>query len=597
MFKKKLRAVTAVCALQLLVATANQSYGSTLEEQTYLGHQYLRPPSSIPTLTSTAKLSLPLNEPDEPTTSFTSISLPTSTLSIAPASASTSDSASTLSIAPAVSISASAFASLSITSIVPAITPVVLEPTVELISKKSKTLLLPAAWAGRDDVINPDLDFQALLAKAKVSGALPIKNNTTASISIHIGGQQHAKKRKGPVELDLTIAAGQTLNVLSLALYESMRLNAGSLGFLNFYSTKSGFKVAVEPQPMLLFPRTLSPFTFVPNKETACLVGATSDEQAKIEQYWAHVGFMRYVCKQETIDPDDFYLQRIRLYEAFKLELMVERPLPYIPRIPLNLFNIWLTNLSNPKEPDQELVDLALASSRINPHNAGWNHFFLVQDPAIFPQTKKALAGSDVRLVSFAELLGPLSLESELAESIADRKFGMASDILRVEALVKMGGGYLDIDLQTMQSLKLYFYAYHSMFGIEPMSEFIGNAFMAASPGHPIMQEMVRLISRNFALKRAGNKAFYSSIPTDGFSTIVQTGPCVSTVAFYNAANREGRTDILMPPEAFYPAKSLKRPEFGIPTLRDSINIRAATLHLWLTTWAGARGAKNGSCG
>lgn len=572
----------------LLFAAATSANGSTLEEQTYLNTTDQALPAVTVTQTSASTLPLTLTE-SVPLPSVVSTKSPanTVTLSLAPSKSSspTPPIVSPVSTAPAISVTSSAS---TLTSAMPSAIPE---------SQKSKSLRLPAAWVERDDVINLDADFQALLAKLKVSGALPIKNNTASSISIHIRGQQRVKKHNEPVELDLTIAAGQTMNVLSLVLYDSIRLNAGSQGFLNFYSTKNRFKVAVEQEPVLLFPRTLSPFTFIPNKETACLVGANKDEQAKIEQYWSHVGFMKYVCAQESIDPEDFYRQRLRLYEAFKLESIVERPLPYIPRIPLNLFSIWLTNLSNPKEPDQELIDLALGSSRINKHKDGWNHFFLVQNPDIFPQTKKALAGSDVRLVSFAELLGSLSLESELAEAIADRKFGMASDILRVEALVKMGGGYLDIDLQTLHSLKLYFYMYHSMFGIEPMSEFIGNAFMAASPGHPIMQEMIRLISRNFALRRADNKTFYSAIPTDGFSTIVQTGPCVSTVAFYNAANRDGRVDILMPPEAFYPAKSLKRPEFGIPTLSDSINIKSATLHLWLTTWAGARGAKNGSLG
>jgi hypothetical protein len=575
MFSKQI----SIRIYSFLFAATTFVNGSTLEEQTYLGTQEQALPAVTVAQTNATKLPL-MADKDAPQDVAPPIQSQTNTATL--------------------SLTLSKSSSLPVPSFTPtaSVVPTSTSTMPNVCSQKSKSLALPTAWAERDDVINTEADFQALLAKAKVSGALPIKNNTPSSISIHIRGQQRVKEHIEPVELDLTIAAGQTLNILSLASYDSINLNTGSQGFLNFYSTKSKFKVAVEQEPVLLFPRTLSPFAFVPDKEAACLVGTTKDEQAKIEQYWGHVGFMKYVvCRDEKIDPVDFYLQRLRLYEAFKLEAIVEKPLPYIPRIPLNLFSIWLTNLSTPKEPDQELVDLALASSRINRRKDGWNHYFLVQDPNLFPQTAKALAGSDIRLVSFTQLLGTLDLESELAESIAERKFGMASDILRVEALKKMGGGYLDIDLQALHSLKLYFHAYHSLFAIEPMSEFIGNAFMAAARNHPIMQEMVRLIKRNFELKRAQNKSFYSSAASDGFSTIVQTGPCVSTVAFYNAANREGRVDILMPPEAFYPAKSLKRPEFGIPTLRDAFNLRSATLHLWLTTWAGARGARNGSCG
>ena len=480
-----------------------------------------------------------------------------------------------------------------------ALVPTEKSPGAKSTRVESRSLALPSAWVERDDVLNPALDFMALLNKAKVSGLLPVRNNTGFPISIHISGQQVTEEDSAPenVELDLTIAAGKMVNFLNMSSYTAISLNTGSSGFLNFCSTKTRFEVSVESAPVLLFPRPLAPFSFVPDIETPS-VGSNEKEQLQIQQYRSHVGFMQYVCKQEGINPDDLYLQRKRLYEAFKLEAIVERPLSYIPRIPLNLFSIWLTNLDNPKEPEQDLVDLALASSRTNSRADGWNHYFLVQDTALFPKTVKALEGSDVQIVRFSDLLGSLELQSELDQSVTECKFGMASDILRVEAIREMGGGYLDIDLQTLQSLKLYFYAYNSLFGIEPMSEFIGNAFMAASPHHPVMQEMTRLIKRNFALKRANDKTFYSAIaPDNGFNTIVQTGPCVTTVAFYNAAGRDGNIDAAMPPEAFYPALSLKRPEFGIPTMVDPVNLTSATIHLWLTNWAGPRGAKNGSKG
>ena len=43
---------------------------------------------------------------------------------------------------------------------------------------RSQSVLFPAAWANRGDVIDHNLDFQLLLNKAKVSKFLPIRHNT-----------------------------------------------------------------------------------------------------------------------------------------------------------------------------------------------------------------------------------------------------------------------------------------------------------------------------------------------------------------------------------------------------------------------------------
>ena len=183
---------------------------------------------------------------------------------------------------------------------------------------------------------------------------------------------------------------------------------------------------------------------------------------------------------------------------------------------------------------------------------------------------------------------------------LAKKKFAMASDLLRVEILHKMGGAYLDIDLLTLQSLKPLFYLYDSLFGIEPMSEFVGNAFMAASAGHPIMREMLDLMARNFQFKAEGKTAFYSSSvvdDNDGFNTILQTGPCMTTVAVFNKSGVDGRRDFLAPSELFYPAVTSVRPETRIPDINDAVGLGSATLHLWRTTWAGAAGKENGCNG
>jgi len=450
--------------------------------------------------------------------------------------------------------------------------------------------IMPIAWRAKYDIFDNTNALKYLLEKSKLTGTISFVNKTDELLTLVVSGRNH---RQEYLRTTLIISKGNYRNC-NLSLYESIELGESSRAFLNIFSQNDKIILSLEKEPQLLFPRPLEPFNFIPR----LLAASDLEKGPKVAQYFDHVGYLKSVlCPQEGIDPIDLYLQRERLYNRNKLEALFSESLPSAPRIEQNLFSVWLTNAKNPQEPKEQYVNLALKSSEIHHQSAGWNHYFVVQDPDLFPLTKAKLASTNVRLISYQDLIGPLELESEFNQSVAECRFAMASDILRVELLKAKGGGYLDIDLVTLQSLKPLFYLYDSLFGIEPMSEFVGNAFMAASRGHPITNEMIRLMRRNFQYKHS-NPNFYSAAAIDdGFNTIVQTGPGVLTTAFYNAASCEERRDILMPPEMFYPAESLARPEFKIKRLDSRIGINSATLHLWRTTWAGEAGKENGCLG
>ena len=92
----------------------------------------------------------------------------------------------------------------------------------DLTLTESRALPMPTTWIGRHDVFNVDSDFQALLFKSKVSGVLPIINNTAEPISIHISARQciEITSELELVELDLTIAAGEMTNTPNFFSYE-----------------------------------------------------------------------------------------------------------------------------------------------------------------------------------------------------------------------------------------------------------------------------------------------------------------------------------------------------------------------------------------
>ncbi|MBP9829088.1 MAG: hypothetical protein KBD04_03545 [Proteobacteria bacterium] len=446
-----------------------------------------------------------------------------------------------------------------------------------LFAAEPQSLVMPHDWIDRSDVFNYEEDLKALLRKCKVSGALTIKNNTDNPVCVKAFGKVDAATEL--IDIDLTINAGETNATLNFFVYENFKLNTGSFGFLNFYTTQSGFEVSVEQQPMLLFPQRSSPFSFAPTINSSFLNLSLFEINARL--------FEKKVCAQEKIISADLFQQRENLYKEHCLEEIMKSPLPIAPRIPLNLFSIWLTNIDDPKMPDTEFIEIAKANSRNNPHADGWNYYFLVQDILLAPMTT-AFEGTDIQVIAFAELLGTLELQAEFDEALAENNFGRSSDILRVEALRKMGGAYLDTDLLVFHSLKPYFYFYDSVFGVEPTSVYIGNAFMACKTDHPITNELTNLIRRNLQHMRNRNKKFYTEIPPDKkLNAILQTGPCAVSIAFFKAANRDGNVDIAMPPEVFFPGISLGCPESGIPGIEDAMGISTATLHLWRNSWTG----------
>lgn len=451
---------------------------------------------------------------------------------------------------------------------------------------ESRSLSMPSAWIERSDVFNAEEDLKALLSKSKVSGILPIKNNTDAPIIIRALGKQKSEE----LTIDLTINAGETITTPNFSSYKNFILSSESRGFIDFYSIESKFEVSIEPHPILLFPKPLKPFSFFPSKRSTIYGldenGLDEKRQREIQIYQGHLHFFeKHVCKYEAIKPKDLYQQRQDLYNAYCLEKIIETPLSSAPRIPLNLFSVWLTDLDAPVEPDFEFIEMAKETAKRNRRADGWNYYFLVQNPLLLPQTAAAFADTDIQLIAYTDLLGSLELATEFAEALAKKNFGEGSDILRVEAIRQKGGGFLDIDLKVFQSLKSYFYLYDSVFGVEPMTEFIGNAFMACAANHPIIVELTSLIKQNCKHVREKTNGFYINIFQEQKSnTVFTTGPCAATLAFYKAAGKS-TIDVALPSEAIYPGKTMRRPEFDMPTLEDPISLNSAALHLWRNTW------------
>lgn len=178
---------------------------------------------------------------------------------------------------------------------------------------------------------------------------------------------------------------------------------------------------------------------------------ALKQRAKKIREYVGHIGYLRWaVARDEWVKDskeygsDKLYLplyeQRESLYVNFCLERMLENAaisLPLTPRIPLNLFSIWLTNQEKPVEPEEKYIDLILRSAVANPAKEGWSQYLVIQDfvlqnPELFKKTREKLAGSGVTLTSYEKLIGKLELQDSFDAILAKKKFAKASDLLRV---------------------------------------------------------------------------------------------------------------------------------------------------------------------
>lgn len=151
------------------------------------------------------------------------------------------------------------------------------------------------------------------------------------------------------------------------------------------------------------------------------------------------------------------------------------------------------------------------------------------------------------------------------------KNFGEKSDILRYEILYQQGGIYVDIDFKCLKPDFFDFanreYSFYA--GIEPLENSplrCGNALLASSPGHPLLEATILNLSDHVKLK-------------SGFSTLIKTGPVYLTDQFYN--NRDLFEDaIVFPPTFFYPIAGNEQKIWEFYCKPET-----AAVHFWERSW------------
>jgi len=394
--------------------------------------------------------------------------------------------------------------------------------------------------------------------------------------------------------------------------------------FLNVTSVADDCAIlSIDNEQSIAYPRPAQVFNFVPtlfepiamlpdwvrnnaNKIIKlCPQYPPNDQMCSLDfkkEFDNHIITIAYIIgPQEGIkDIGELYEKRAELYKLYNFNAFPrEAPLLGVPRIPLITHTIWLTNPAKPVEfPEESYMKWALRSAELMPACEGWKHYLWVQNKKLLPKTAKKLKRSGLKIMeiykncsfedcAFEQLkdLPKFKTRKIFEKALKECRFGMASDIFRLEVLKRIGGIYKDTDYIFAQNPYLLMHMYDSFYGIEPMSTFLCNALMAAKPKHPITKAAIKLIERNFDSRVAPD--YVLDIPEDdGYLTIASTGPIVTMLAFHKAAGLNGNHDVAFPPEVLYPARIPGLyPQKEIVTEDDALTEHSVGRHLWQGAW------------
>ena len=375
--------------------------------------------------------------------------------------------------------------------------------------------------------------------------------------------------------------------------------------------------LSIENAAEAIFPRALPPFSFIPTcfspiremPEWAqqnpgkiiklCPQYPPREDMSSAEfrqEFDSHLRTLAYIiCPQEGIsDIARLYEKRRQLFENAPIpQTITLKELSPKTKIPLITHTIWLTNPNKPIEFPDNYLKWLQQSIAVMPESDGWQHILWVQNKKILPLTTEKLRNTGVQIkeiytdrhCKFIKDLPKFNSKKTFEMVMSQSRFGMASDILRLEILNQMGGLYKDTDYIIEQNPIVLMHMYDSLFGIEPMSTFLCNAFMACKPKHPITKTALRLIERNFDARVAPE--YVLDIPQgDGYQTIAMTGPLVTMLAFYQGSGLDGNLDVAFPPEVLYPAKIRGLyPQKEIVKETDALPETSLGRHLWEGAW------------
>jgi len=186
--------------------------------------------------------------------------------------------------------------------------------------------------------------------------------------------------------------------------------------------------------------------------------------------------------------------------------------------------------------------------------------------------------------------------------------YGEKSDIARYEILYRMGGVYLDTDMEPYKSLDSIHSRFEFYAGIANTGTVeLNNALIASVSGHVILKECIDQIRDNNVDKTKNLMSLIGSFlpleskmlmnqeskknnkAQDPMSTITRTGPGMFTRAFMKIATSDkyntNKKIVAFPPSFFYPFPNNKTEEVDIDKRSTYRRDESFCTHHWAATW------------
>ena len=258
-----------------------------------------------------------------------------------------------------------------------------------------------------------------------------------------------------------------------------------------------------------------------------------------------------------------------------------------IPPIGNSVF--FTSNLETVKLKDLYIKKFGICVDKLNEADSNFKHYIWTNNPNIDIGELSKFPNIEIRLITeFAD--HPLYnniIKLIEKDQLKTADLVQASDIARVIVTQKYGGIYHDLDYEIFDAEPIVRYMksfnYFNGREFDFHDSFIGNAFFACSPGHPVMNEMANLILRNLnATKDTTDTVdelpgYILDPQTSADGIFTTTGPVAMTIANYKATNKEGNIDVIFPAIVFYNAKFVN-PDIKLSVSDQFYNITLKSL-------------------
>ncbi len=253
------------------------------------------------------------------------------------------------------------------------------------------------------------------------------------------------------------------------------------------------------------------------------------------------------VCNVESNRAKSFVAhEKLELYSfglqkyADLVRTNLDAPKAEINKIPYLVHHVWLTHPQSPREIDPVDIANVLETKRIFENsNKKWAFVVWTNDKSLIPNSVLELERHGVEVKSMYSLREELRLFNRVEELIANKHWGMASDILRYSLVEHLGGVYADLNFEFKRTIEdeMYKFDYFAQ-------DFINN-FFAAKPNHPIISNLLDKVESNLETP----PPYIASIDDSSllFKT-VYVSLLPFSLAYLEASNLEGNVDIVYPP-------------------------------------------------